>query len=59
MTAAERLSELALILAAGLIRLSPPQSSEKPAETGESSLDFSAKQSGVGPNRNGEFKYVR
>ena len=48
MTAAERLAELTAILAAGVIRLSLPQSSENVPNFGESSLDFDADQSGGG-----------
>jgi hypothetical protein len=46
MTAAERLSEVAQILAAGLSRLKARQSSALPADFGESSLDCAAHQSG-------------
>ena len=46
MTAAERLSEVAQILAAGLSRLKARQSSALPADFGESSLDCAAEQSG-------------
>ncbi|MEP6604532.1 MAG: hypothetical protein ABJA60_00275 [Nitrosospira sp.] len=46
MTSAERLAETASILANGVIRLSLPQSSENAPISGESSLDFSADQSG-------------
>ena len=46
MTAAERLSEVAQILAAGLSRLKARQSSALPADFGESSLDCAAAQSG-------------
>ena len=48
MTAAERLDEIADILAAGLIRLSSRKSSQISADRGESSLDFSPDQSGHG-----------
>ena len=46
MTAAERLDEIAEILAAGLIRLRARKSSQISADRGESSLDFSPDQSG-------------
>jgi hypothetical protein len=46
MTAAERLDEIADILAVGLIRLSARKSSGLSAHHGESSLDFSPNQSG-------------
>jgi hypothetical protein len=46
MTAAERLDEIADILAAGLIRLSARKSSALSRDRGESSLDFSPDQSG-------------
>ena len=46
MTAAERLDEVADILAAGLIRLLARKSSPLSAELGESCLDFTAPQSG-------------
>ena len=48
MTAAERLDEIADILAAGLIRLRARKSSGLSANHGESSLDFSPHQSGHG-----------
>jgi len=48
MSAAERLDEVAEILAAGLIRLSARKSSGLSAHHGESSLDFSPDQSGHG-----------
>jgi hypothetical protein len=43
--APERISEVAEILAAGLMRLRAAKSSRKSAETGESSLDFTATES--------------
>jgi len=43
---AERIAEIAEILAAGLIRLRAQQSSELLRRNGESSLDFTAHQSG-------------
>ena len=46
-----RLSELAAILAAGLMRLKARQSSRKSPESRESSLDFVAHRSGHGQNR--------
>ena len=46
LTAAERLDELAEILAAGLIRLHSPKSSPLSPTIGESSLDCPAHQSG-------------
>ena len=46
MTPAERLSEVAQILAAGLSRLKARQSSALSADFGESSLDCAAGQSG-------------
>jgi hypothetical protein len=46
MTAAERLDEIADILAAGLIRLRARKSSSLSRHRGESSLDFSPDQSG-------------
>ena len=46
MTAAERLDEVAEILATGLIRLRAPKSSPLSPTVGESSLDCPAHQSG-------------
>jgi len=46
MTAAERLAEIADILATGLMRLWARQSSSLSADHGESSLDCTAPQSG-------------
>jgi hypothetical protein len=46
MSAAERLAELAEILAAGLMRLRARQSTPLSADSGESSLDCAAHQSG-------------
>ena len=46
MSAAERLAEVAEILAAGLIRLRARKSSDLSRDDGESSLDFSPDQSG-------------
>ena len=46
MTVAERLDEIAEILAAGLMRLRPRKSSQISTEPGESSLDCAAHQSG-------------
>jgi hypothetical protein len=48
MPAAERLDEIADILAAGLIRLRARKSSALSADYRESSLDFSPDQSGHG-----------
>jgi hypothetical protein len=42
----ERISEIAQILAAGVLRLRSRQSSRIPAEGGESSVDFTGGQSG-------------
>jgi hypothetical protein len=44
-----RLSEIADILAAGLMRLAARKSSQKPAGFGESSLHFTPDQSGDPP----------
>ena len=49
MTAAERIDELAGILAVGLRRLRARMSSSFFAESGESSLDFPPHRSGHGP----------
>ena len=49
MTAAERLAEVAEILARGLIRLRARQSSSVSADRGDSCLDFSPHQRGHGP----------
>ncbi len=46
MTAADRLDEVAELLAAGLVRLRAPKSSELSADPGESSLHFSPDRSG-------------
>jgi len=46
---ADRLREIAEILAAGLMRLDARKSSQKPAEFGESSLHFTPDQSGDQP----------
>ena len=46
MSAAERLAEIAEILAAGLMRLRARKSSPLSADRGESSLDCAAHQSG-------------
>jgi hypothetical protein len=48
MTAAERLDEIADILAVGLIRLRARKSIPLSRDRGESSLDFSPEQSGHG-----------
>lgn len=49
MTAAERLDEVADILAAGLIRLKTRKSRRLSADRGDSCLDFTARQSGHVP----------
>ncbi|WP_096701358.1 hypothetical protein [Magnetospirillum sp. 15-1] len=49
MTAAERLDEVANILATGLIRLKARKSSRLSADARDSSLDFMAGQSGHVP----------
>jgi hypothetical protein len=46
MSSAERLDEVAEILAAGLSRLLAKQSSPLSADRGESSLDYTARESG-------------
>ena len=46
MSPAERLDEIARILALGVVRLRLRKSSQLPAELGESSLDFPPHQSG-------------
>jgi len=48
MTAAERLDEVAEILAAGAMRLMARKSSRLSAERGDSSLDFTAERSVYG-----------
>lgn len=48
MTTAERLDEVAAILAAGLVRLRARQSSRLSANLGDSCLDFSESKSGHG-----------
>lgn len=47
MTPAERMAELASILASGLIRLVTPKLGEELSLSGEASLDFDASQNGV------------
>jgi len=55
LSAAERLDEIAEILAAGLQRLQARKSSQKSADCGESSLHFAPDQSGAGsPNTSAE-----
>jgi len=49
MTAAERLDEVAAILAAGLIRLRARKSRKLSADWRDSCLDFSARKSGHDP----------
>ena len=56
MTAAERLDEIAEILAAGLSRLKARQSSALPADFGESSLHCAAAQSGHANVLRGELE---
>ncbi len=57
MTPAERLDELASILAAGLIRLRARQSSKQSADRGDSCLDFPGHQSGHEPVDNPTESY--
>jgi len=45
----DHLTEIAAILAAGLMRLQARKSSQKPAKFGESSLHFTPDQSGDAP----------
>jgi hypothetical protein len=45
-TGADRIAEIGAILALGLLRLRARQSRELSVESGESSLDFVARQSG-------------
>jgi hypothetical protein len=52
MTAAERLAEIAEILARGLIRLRARQSRQVSDDHGDSYLDYSANQRGHGPVTN-------
>ena len=52
MTPAERLAEIAEILARGLIRLRARQSRQVSDDHGDSYLDFSADQRGHGPVTN-------
>ena len=52
MTAAERLDEVAEILAAGAMRLMARQSSRISADRGDSSVDFTAGQRGHGAENN-------
>jgi len=54
MTAAERLGEIARILAAGLIRLRARQSSRLSADDGDSSVDFLADRRGHADRHDGE-----
>ena len=53
----EHLTEIAEILAAGLMRLEARKSSRKPAEFGESSLHFSPDQSGDVPPYSAEASH--
>ena len=48
LSGSERLTEIAEILATGLMRLRAPKSTSLPADCGESSLDFICPQSGAG-----------
>jgi hypothetical protein len=52
MSAAERLAELAEILAVGVIRVHAQKSSSKSPENGEISLDLPPDQSGPATNTN-------
>jgi hypothetical protein len=54
LTAAERLAEIARLLAGGLIRMRGRMSSQKSADCGEISLDILADESGPDPNIAGE-----
>jgi hypothetical protein len=54
MTASERLSEIARILAIGLIRLRARQSTELSAQCGESFVDFLADRRGHADRHEGE-----
>ncbi|MFI0848877.1 hypothetical protein [Mesorhizobium sp. IMUNJ 23232] len=56
MTGAERLDEIAAILAAGLVRLRAKQSSQLYAGHAESSLPSGAEESVYRTHRNGEFR---
>jgi hypothetical protein len=56
MTAAERLDEVAEILAAGLMRARARQSSPQSADRGESSLDCPGHQSGHANVLNGDVE---
>jgi hypothetical protein len=56
MTAAERLDQIAAILATGLQRLHAQQSSALPADFGESSLHCAAPQSGHANVLRGELE---
>ena len=48
LSATERIAEIGRILARGLLRLRSRQSSRESAQAGESLLDFTPDQSGVG-----------
>ncbi|OAN46093.1 hypothetical protein A6A05_16485 [Magnetospirillum moscoviense] len=52
MTAAERLDEIAEILAAGAMRLMARKSTRLSADAGDCSVDFTANQSVHGSDRN-------
>jgi hypothetical protein len=56
LTPAERLDEIAEILAAGLMRLRARKSSPLSRDHGESSLDFSADRRGHAPVREREAR---
>jgi hypothetical protein len=56
LSAAERLDEIAEILASGLMRLRARKSSALSRDSGESSLDFSADQRGHAPTREREAR---
>jgi hypothetical protein len=55
-TAAERLAEVAELLAQGLIRMRARMSSQKSAELGEIFLDCNAQRSGPESNSRGEVQ---
>jgi hypothetical protein len=55
LSAAERISEIAAILARGLVRLTARPSSQRSADRAESSLDYGARRSGhADPAHGGE-----
>jgi hypothetical protein len=57
MPAADRIQEVAEILAIGLSRLETRKSSRKSADFGESLLHFTPDQSGDAPSRSAEASY--